>query len=456
MLAVVHGYEMEVLDENMMAVVELDDTVTPPPQLMCLSYNSFVGIISPTTTMLRGAIGNHEIVVMLDSGASHNFITLDMVAKTKSPITRDMPLQVMLGTGITAQGFGVCKKVCFTVQGVDFVSDFVILELGNADIILGVAWHKTLGECKANWETHELSFDHHGKWVTLTGELDLHGTKMSFQSSTSTSATPNQLAALNSSCKELQIPAPLVSVLAKFASVFDTLTALPPVREREHAIKLLPLAGPISVRPYRYPLAHKAAMEKLVQEMLDAGIIRISLFQDVQKYVAECQICQTHNYSTLSPAGLFHEVVRLHGYPVSIVFDRDRIFLRRFWKECFKQAGTKLKYITSFHPQRDGRTEATPFQVVYGRASPAIVRNEGNSPTNVELEAHRRSRDRMLTQIKEDLVRAQQLMKDNADKSRRDVQFEVGNMVYFKLLPFNSLSLKLVAYMLLRVYWKVW
>lgn len=45
-----------------------------------------------------------------------------------------------------------------------------------------------------------------------------------------------------------------------------------------------------------------------------------------------------------------NEIDRLHGTPKTIVSDRDRVFISKFWRELFKQIGTNLAFSSSYHP----------------------------------------------------------------------------------------------------------
>jgi len=69
---------------------------------------------------------------------------------------------------------------------------------------------------------------------------------------------------------------PIQSLIDANADLFVEPTTLPPQREADHHIPLLPGAQPVNVRPYRYSPAQKIEIENQVREMLQHGIIRVS------------------------------------------------------------------------------------------------------------------------------------------------------------------------------------
>ncbi|XLU70725.1 hypothetical protein S245_029778 [Arachis hypogaea] len=52
-----------------------------------------------------------------------------------------------------------------------------------------------------------------------------------------------------------------------------------------------------------------------------------------------------------------NSVVRYHGFPSSIVSDKDPLFLSRFCKQLFESCGTRLLYSIAYHLQTNGQTE---------------------------------------------------------------------------------------------------
>ena len=51
------------------------------------------------------------------------------------------------------------------------------------------------------------------------------------------------------------------------------------------------------------------------------------------------------------------EIFRLHGIPEKIISDRDARITSRFWQILFTALGTKLNYISTYHPKTNGQTE---------------------------------------------------------------------------------------------------
>ena len=273
--------------------------------------------------------------------------------------------------------------------------------------------------------------------------------------------------------------------------------------------------------------------------------------QDVAKYVAHCDSCQRNKASSQSPAGLlqplpvpgqpwssismdfvvdlpvtangydsilvmvdrltkmvhlapchktddaftvawlfYKHVASLHGFPESLVTDRDPKFMSNFWASLMERLRMTHLASTAFHPQTDGNTERvnrvmedmlrhsvradqtdwdswlpmiefaindswhssinnTPFFLNFGR--------HPRSPTEFVLLAAKRGRepdDRVpavksmiqnmhdaISDAKRCLHAAQQRQKAYADIRRRDVEFKVGDQV---LLSTRNLTMKMV------------
>jgi hypothetical protein len=60
-------------------------------------------------------------------------------------------------------------------------------------------------------------------------------------------------------------------------------------------------------------------------------------------------------FKTIDVANVFiKENFRLHGFPKTIILDRDSKFTSSFWKIFFAGLGTQLEFSMAYHPQTDG------------------------------------------------------------------------------------------------------
>lgn len=65
-----------------------------------------------------------------------------------------------------------------------------------------------------------------------------------------------------------------------------------------------------------------------------------------------------HPFTAIEVAQTYLDnVFKLHGWPRSIVSDRDSVFLSTFWQGLFSIHGTEFLLSFTYHPATDGQTE---------------------------------------------------------------------------------------------------
>lgn len=73
--------------------------------LLGICLNSVNGTTNPKTLKLKGEMAGAEVMVLIDPGATHNFLSLSTL------ISPTVGFRVPLGTGENVTGSGKCKGV---------------------------------------------------------------------------------------------------------------------------------------------------------------------------------------------------------------------------------------------------------------------------------------------------------------------------------------------------------
>ncbi|KAJ9705665.1 hypothetical protein PVL29_003637 [Vitis rotundifolia] len=133
---------------------------------------------------IKGTIRSKEVIILVDSGATHNFLSLELIQQLALPLTTTTSYGVMMGTGISVKGKGICRGVCISMQGLTVVEDFLPLELDNTDVILGMPWLGTLGDMKVNWKMLTMKIRMGKTVIVLKGDPNLSRTEVSLKAMT--------------------------------------------------------------------------------------------------------------------------------------------------------------------------------------------------------------------------------------------------------------------------------
>lgn len=189
-------------------------------------------------------------MVMVDSGASHNFIAPSIVSALGVRVDESQSLGVRLDDGHRVWTKGKCGSLPLKLDKEEFVVDAYVLELGEIDLILGMVWLETLGILTMDWEKMTMVFKRYGREFGLGGKTysridkQKNGMSSALQSllSTGVRQVDGMLWSLevdvgnakkDALCENQQNE--LEEVLRQYPQVFRELSGLPPARKIDHS-----------------------------------------------------------------------------------------------------------------------------------------------------------------------------------------------------------------------------
>ena len=212
-----------------------------------------------------------DSLVLFDSSATRSFISYSCVGKLKlfvSSLNKDLVVET------PTSGFVLTSNVCLNclveISGRTFVIDLICLPLSQIDVILGMYWLSS-NHVLLNCFDKTVAFDDSG------GSKDM---MFIFANQVVTSLKEDAQVYMILSNLEIETKVSVCDLLVvrEFPEVFpEDIFGLPPEREIEFSIDLVPGAGPISIAPYRMSPIELAEHKKQLEELLEKRFLRPSV-----------------------------------------------------------------------------------------------------------------------------------------------------------------------------------
>jgi hypothetical protein len=239
-------------------------------QSMLLSKAAVQDDSASRTMKFMGTIQGMELLILLDSGSSHSFLSAQVAQHIQGVSSLPQMMSVQVANGDRIQCMQHIPQAVWSLGACEFQSNLRILPLQTYDLIVGMDWLELYSPMMVHWAEKWLVIPYQGSTVKLFG----------LQTATHHCSVIEFCQLIDLSEKEQGIlstlPEELQSLLNKFQSVFTVPQGLPPERDHDHQIPLIPGGQPFRMRPYRYAPALKSDIERQVRDMLQSGIIQHS------------------------------------------------------------------------------------------------------------------------------------------------------------------------------------
>jgi hypothetical protein len=109
----------------------------PPKVEPVISLNSLTGFSAPQTLKIIGYIKHRKVIILVDSGSTHNFIHRCIAQETNCYISAINNFQIMTANGGSMKCGGHCENVHLQIGQYHMKSHMFSINMGSCDIVLG-------------------------------------------------------------------------------------------------------------------------------------------------------------------------------------------------------------------------------------------------------------------------------------------------------------------------------
>eukprot|EP00253_Pinus_taeda_P003165 PITA_03165 len=263
----------------------------PPPATSGASFAPTGGALAtlrgvPKYLMLRvrGTVRGQRVSVLVDSGATHNFIDAQMVEWRGIQTESFDGFSVLVPGDQTMTCARYVPELSVTMGTYILIDHFFVVDIPDTNMILGVQWLITLGKVTIDWKTLEMEWDDEntrrhekirGQHTYPPQTVSSHRMEAVFRKGDIEWAV--ELRASEAGTTGQMVHLEIQSILDRYAIVFGEIPpGQPPNRGFEHTIELEQGIQTVITTPYRHPKAYRDEIERAIQELLALGHIRPS------------------------------------------------------------------------------------------------------------------------------------------------------------------------------------
>lgn len=123
-----------------------------------ISLHALTGWTPACTMRVAATIGHQEVVALIDSSSTHNFICEKVASRLRLPIVPTAPFSMNVANGNTLKYQGRFDNVALQIQGTPFSLTLFSLPLTGLDVVLGVQLLENLSIVTCDWKRFTMAF----------------------------------------------------------------------------------------------------------------------------------------------------------------------------------------------------------------------------------------------------------------------------------------------------------